>query len=296
MEQTVYIDIFFLINFSMDFLGLFLASKLLSRKISILRMALSAIFGGLYACFALAFSLESVSGILSFSADALACILMAFIAVFDRRAKRAVFSFSLVFGAVSLLLGGAMTALFYAFNKLSVDRWFSEQGEGGDSLSVWLFVILAALSGIFALLGGNFLKKKGLRQTGFVEIEYQGRSARLPCICDSGNLLREPISGLPCVVADIDALEGVFSPHFCNCIKKRDILLLSSREASRIRMIPAKSASGETLLLGMRVDSLRIDMGKGATEAEAYLVFSAERIEADGMKALVPRELALGAA
>ena len=53
MEQTVYIDLFFLINFSMDFLGLFLAAKLLERSKRLLRLALAAIFGGIYACVAL---------------------------------------------------------------------------------------------------------------------------------------------------------------------------------------------------------------------------------------------------
>ena len=296
MEQTVYVDIYFLINFSMDFLGLFLASRLLSRRASLLRIALAAVFGGAYACLALFLSLESISGILSFFADALACVSMAFIAIFYKRAKRGVLSFSVVFGAVSLLLGGAMTALFYAFNKIGVDKWFSLGGEADDSVSVWLFVILAFLSGIIALLGGNFLKNKGLRRRGLLEVEYQGRRASVACLCDSGNLLREPISGLPCVLVELDALDGVFSASFRTSVKKRDIISLSSHEASRIRMILARSVSGDSLLFGMRVDSLRIDMGKGATEVEAYLAFSVERISADGVKALVPSELALGAA
>ena len=297
MEQTVYVDVFFLINFSMDFFGLFLASKLLSRRTSLLRTALAAAFGGVYACVALFLSLESISGVLSFFADASACAVMALIAVFDRKAKRAALSFSLVFGAVSLLLGGAMTALFYAFNKIGVDRWFSSSGEeGADFASGWIFVVIAALSGIFALLGGNLLKKKGLRRIGYVEIEYRGRRARIPCLCDSGNLLREPISGLPCVLADIDSLADVFSAGFRDCVKRRDITSLSALDASRIRMVPARSASGDVLLVGVRVDALYVDMGKGATEVEAYLVFSAESISADGVKALVPSELAFGAA
>ena len=296
MEQTVYVDIFFLVNFSMDFLALFLASRILSRKVSPLRITLAAVFGGLYACLALFLSLESISGMLSFAVDAVACVIMALIATFDRRAKRAVLSFSLVFGAVSLLLGGAMTALFYAFNKIGVDKWFSSEGETSDSVSVWLFVVLAALSCMFALLGGKFLKRKSLRQRGFVEVKYQGKKASIPCICDSGNLLREPISGLPCVLVELDALDGVFSASFRASLKRGDVISLSSREASRIRMIPTRSASGESLLFGMRVDSLSIDMGKGATEVEAYIVFSVVSISADGVKALVPSELALGAA
>ena len=82
--QTVYIDIFFLINFSMDFLSLFIASRLLSRKVRLWRLALSALLGGAYACASLVFSFSAHLGVFSLAVDALACLLMAFIVIFSR--------------------------------------------------------------------------------------------------------------------------------------------------------------------------------------------------------------------
>ena len=81
MVQTVYIDLFFLINFSMDFLALFLASKLLGCGKKLGRLGLAAIFGGVYACFSLIFPLENYLSAFSFAVDALACLIMAFIAI-----------------------------------------------------------------------------------------------------------------------------------------------------------------------------------------------------------------------
>ena len=299
MEQTVYIDVFFLINFSMDFLGLFLGNKLLGRKESLLRLFLAAVFGGLYACFTLIFSLDSISPLLSFAVDAIACVVIAFIAVFHRKACRGVFSFALVFGAVSILLGGAMTALFYAFNRLGIDKAFgNEESQSGDGISVWIFVIFASISALITLLGGKLFKKKALRQSGFIEIEYRRKKIKFDCICDSGNLLREPISHLPCVLVEFDAVQKIFSKEFCAFIKCGDVDKtnnLNFFEASRVRMIPAQTASGESLLVGFRPDAIRIDMGKGMSAFDAYIVFSKEKISADGIKALVPSELAFGA-
>ena len=300
MEQTVYIDIFFLINFSMDFLGLFLGSRLLGRRESLLRLFLAAAFGGAYACFTLIFSFDSISPLLSFALDAIACLVIAFIAAFHRKAWRGVLSFAVVFGAVSILLGGAMTALFYAFNRLGLDKAFGgEENQGGDGISVWIFAIFASLSTLIALFGGKLFKKKIMRQSGFLEIEYGKRKIKLECICDSGNLLREPISQLPCILVEFEAVQKIFSKEFCAFVKNGDFEKLPYSifsESNRVRMIPVKTASGATLLVGIRPDFVRLDMGKGYTELDAYIVFSKEKISANGTKALVPSELVLGAA
>jgi hypothetical protein len=61
-------------------------------------------------------------------------------------------------------------------------------------------------------------------------------------------------------------------------------------------MIPIQSAAGEALLVGFRLDDIRLDMGKGAVSVDAYVAFSTEKISAHGVKALIPSELAFGAA
>ena len=295
--QTVYIDIFFLINFSMDFLSLFLASRLLSRKVKILRLALSALLGGFYACFSLVFSFSAHLGVFSLAVDALACLLMAFIAIFSRKNLRGVFSFALVFGAVSILLGGAMTALFALFNRMGLDSLLhGNSADTDDGISVWLFAVFALISAFLTLVGGKFLRRKSLRQEGMVEIAYRGKSVSLPCVCDSGNLLREPISRLPCIVVDPDAVAGIFSSNLIRAAKSGDFLCLDGYDSAKIRLIPTATATGETMLLGMRVDSVSLDMGKGACEVSAYIAFSREPIVAKGVKALVPSELCLGTA
>ena len=53
MTQTVYVDLYFLINFSMDFLCFFLTSKLLSAKLSFGRTLVASTLGGIYANLAL---------------------------------------------------------------------------------------------------------------------------------------------------------------------------------------------------------------------------------------------------
>lgn len=294
MEQTVYLDIFFLINFSMDFLGLFLSGRLLGKRIRLLRIVLAAVIGGVYACISLLFSSE-IHGLAVFCVDAVICLLMAFISVLEKKTFRDSFAFALVFGAVSILLGGAMTALFNLFNKIGFDRLFGDSSQG-DGISVWFFLFLAVFSALFTAIGSKALKRKMMRKKGKLNIKYKGKSISLFCICDNGNLLREPISRLPCIVVDPDAVAGIFSSNLIRAAKSGDFLCLDGYDSAKIRLIPTATATGETMLLGMRVDSVSLDMGKGACEVSAYIAFSREPIVAKGVKALVPSELCLGTA
>ena len=292
MEQTVYLDIYFLINFSMDFLGLFLSARLVERRIKYYRLVIAAGVGAAYACVAL---FLSAAGLWRILLDALACLAVGGVAAFDRRALKSLPYFSLVFGAVSIILGGAMTALFYLFNRLGVDLLFGG-GDGGDGISVWLFAILAGISALLALKGGGALKKRAVRKRGRIEIEYGGRRTSLSCLCDSGNLLREPISRLPCVLVELDALSSVLPYSLTEAVKKGNITLIEERERPRVRLIPSQSATGKAMLVGFRVDALRIDMGGGAAKTDAYVVLMTEKISEKGIKALVPSEIVLGAA
>ena len=295
--QTVYIDIFFLINFSMDFLSLFLASRLLSRKVKILRLALSALLGGFYACFSLVFSFSAHLGVFSLAVDAFACLLMAFIAIFSRKNLRGVFSFALVFGAVSILLGGAMTALFALFNRMGLDSLLNgNSADTDDGISVWLFAVFAIISAFLTLVGGKFLRRKSLRQEGMVEIAYRGKSVSLPCVCDSGNLLREPISQKLCIVAELDALRPILTRELYESASRGDISALDGIDASRVRVIPTQSAVGSAMLVGLRADRVYVDIGDVKTEFDVYIAISKEKLLLKGVKALVPSELMLGAA
>ena len=61
MEQTVYVDLLFLVNFCMDFQCLFLAGKLLHRPFHVWRALIFASLGAVYAVAALFLSTSRVN-------------------------------------------------------------------------------------------------------------------------------------------------------------------------------------------------------------------------------------------
>lgn len=287
MEHTVYIDLYFMINFAMDFLCFYLTSWLLSLRRSLLRTMLASAFGALYACAALLIGLRGVWSIL---ADLAICLIMCAIAYYRPKEARAVAVDALVYSAVSILLGGAMTALFYSFNRMGLDRLLGSE-EDADGVSVWLFALIAIAGAIGTAFGGRLMRKKATRRACRVSITLGGRTVTLDGICDSGNLLREPISALPCIIIDPDRLDELVGRGDARAVIDRRIEDLSEGICRRVRVIPMRTVGGESVGYGIRADRVRVELGRETRSVEAFILAANEPISADGARALVPSEL-----
>lgn len=289
MGQVVYADLFFLINFSMDFLCFYLTARILSRKLHLFRGVLAAVLGGIYANAALFLTLGRIP---SLFLDFLVCVLMCAVVFGGRREWRSLPLYSVVYTAVSMTLGGFMTALFHLLNGSRL----SDIGEAPkeDGLSVWMFALLAVISALLTLIGGRFFSRKSTRKVASVTVAQGGKKLRLRALCDSGNLLREPISGKPCIVVDTDAVKEILPPDVWRAAKKKnaeDFETISPGQIGRVRLVPTKTAAGDGLLLAFRPDEIILECGKERHRVDAMMVLGEIGKTADGNQALVPAEL-----
>lgn len=291
MEQDIYLDVYFLINFSMDLICFFIAARLLDTVFSPLRCVAASLLGGAYACVAL---LVLPNGYLQLLFDVLACALICLVAIMRRGQFRSALSFFVVYVAVSLALGGIMTALFSLYNRLGLDKLMGDENDA-DGLSVWVFGLMAALAGVAAIRGVMGIKRRGARRYGELEIEYGGRSVILKAICDSGNLLREPISGLPCVIVDTKIARDILPAALTSAVAEARTEGMSGYDMSRLRAVPTRTVSGDGILWAIRPDGLRLNMGRGWREITAYVALGDLGDGADGARALIPSSLAMGA-
>ena len=286
MVKTVYVDLLFLINFSMDFLCFYLSAKIMSVRLSTLRAILAAILGGIYSGIVLFFS---AGYFFSLALDLAVCFLLCAIA-FGR--KNGLFFSSVVFFSVSMALGGFMTALFNLFNRLGFSS-LERTEDMDDGISVWLFALLALVSGVITLLGGRFFKRNAKVRKVELRITEGKRRKVFNALVDSGNLLRDPISGVACIVVDVRAARGVFDKTLLDVAAREGICAMESLApdvAKRVRVIPSFSAAGEKMLLGLRAEGLSVICEGKEYESDALLVFT--RLDgAQGAEALVPPEL-----
>ena len=112
---VVYADLLFLIDFSMDLLTLYIVSKVLRRRISLLRMVSAAAMGGVYSVA----TLSLPKGVFSMLFGLFVCFVMCMTALLSKRwenfAKMPLYT--CLFFVVSSLLGGMMTAFYSLLNR-----------------------------------------------------------------------------------------------------------------------------------------------------------------------------------
>lgn len=286
MQGEVYADLYLIVNTGMNLLSLMLAARLLHRPAKRWRAIVASVTGALYALLALLFG---SGGVLGFLADLALAFVMCAITFAERRGR---FSHLIKCTAVqfltSVLLGGVMTALYSLLNRLNLPM----ESLQGDGISVWLFVLLSAAAGLATARGGRLLRRSGSLKSVTVCAVFGDRELTLSALVDSGNLLRDPISGKGVIVVDRQKLLEALPQPLRAALEKDTPAewLRDSRCARLIRLIPAKTATGERLLPALSPDALRLIDGKDDLPAD-YLIAPAELGEsAAGFDAIVPLE------
>ncbi len=291
MEQTVYADLLFLINFSMDYLCFYITAKLLHRKLSPIRALLSSIIGGVYS---VAILFAGLVAPLELVCDIAAGLLMCSIVFTGRNIGIWKYSVSsLAYVGVSVALGGMMTAIFNMLNLLGLP--LGSISESGDGMPVWLFALLAAASGVATLAGGRFMRKKQTERSADIEITYSGQTVKLAAVCDSGNFLRDPVSGKSVIVTDLSAIERALPHELVRAVRSKDASMLAKLppdSARRLRLIPSRTALGGGMLFAMTPDRLTVSLcGELPHEVEALFAPVELMSTAGGFQALIPPEL-----
>lgn len=284
MEQQVYIDLYFLINTSMDLLCLMITASLLHRKVRRWRAVLAAAVGGGYAVLALLFG---SAGLLGFLTDcALAFILCAITFAEKKTTLPFLLKTALVNVLTSMILGGVMTGLYALLNRLDLPL----DALQGDGLSVWTFALLTLLAGIATLRGGKFLGFSRRTKSVTVQAVLFDREVTLCAFVDSGNLLRDPLSGKSVIVAERSKIKHLLPPALHSAPASLDPLLQDPKLARRLRLIPTKTATGDSMLVALIPQRLEIFDGKNTYSAD-YLIAPADLGEsANGFDAIIPLE------
>ena len=286
IEQTVYIDLYFLVNFSMDLLCLMITASLLHRRVSRLRAILAAAVGGAYAAGAL---LLGFSGFWGFAMDALAALVLCAITFHTKKTSpwRTLKSVPILLLS-SMTLGGVMTTLYNLLNQLHLPL----ESLQGDGLSVWIFALVTAVSGVATLHGGHFRKQAQKADHVTLQVTLFQKSITLRAMVDSGNLLRDPVSGKNVIVADLNRLSPILPPAlFHACRTGKTDAWLSSHEQARItRLIPASGATGNRLLIAIVPDALSITAKKETYAADYLIAPTLLGEHAQGFDAIIPTE------
>lgn len=288
MIQDVYADILFLINFSMDYLCLYICAKIMHRPLRLPRMLIASTLGGIYSVLAL---FLTVSPALDLLVDAAICFGMSAIA-FSQKGRR--FSSTLLcaflFVGISMMTGGVMTAIFNLLNRLELPLGNLE----ADGLSTYLFAIIAAIAGIISLRSTAIMSRRTSIRECILTLTLAGKSLTCTAISDTGNLVKDPISGKRVVLIDRNTLSKL-----TDITEFDDFASGKPRDSSSLRLlriVPIKTASGRSILVATLPDRLcaEVTTKKGKTVTlclDALIAPSDIGRSAEGALAVIPAEI-----
>ena len=288
MGQTVYADVLFLINFSMDFLVFYICARLSRRRLNPVRSAVAAAIGGAYGVAAL-FLPEN--GTLTIICDLLSLIIICLVAFWSKRERiRDIIGRCALFAGVSAILGGIMTALYSALNRSGLAVL---EADSSDDISVWLFALLAAAGGATAFAGGKRMRRLATAKQSDIVISFDSNTVKIRAMTDTGNLLSDPLSGRGVALCELDAVKSIFPTELVNFWYRGEIgasAALPEKYASRLRFIPAKGALGgkTALLAAISPDSLTVSDENGCVDADILIAPVPQKLSAGESRALLP--------
>lgn len=288
MGQTVYADVLFLINFSMDFLVLYLCAKLSRRRINCVRYVLAATLGGAYGVAAL---FLPQSGFTPLICDALSLAIICTVAFYSKEIRfRDFVGRCALFAGVSAILGGMMSAFYSVLNRSGLAVL---EPDGGDDISVWIFALIAALGGAAAVAGGKRMKSIAAAKQSSIEIGFGSRTVRLCAMTDTGNLLTDPLSGRGVAICELDAVKELFPRELVEYWERGDIgsiTAIPEKYALKLRYVPAKGAAGtkNSMLTAIVPDIFKVICEGKEVDADVLIAPVPTTLSAGESRALLP--------
>ena len=258
--MTIYLDIIFIENMCMNYIILFATGYIAKIKINQIRILISSCLGSTYAILMYLNSNFFFSNILMKILLSIVIILISF----NPKKVRKLSKQLILFYLISFVFGGCATFLLYFIKPQDI---LIRNGVyvGRYPLKV---VLLAGIVG-FALTKISFrhVREKINRKDMYVKINIflNNNNVQVKALIDTGNMLKDPISGTPVIVVCKDELYSllpqVVLDNLENIINGNVLEELSDVQdiVSKFRVIPFSSLGKQNgILLGIKIDKVEI--------------------------------------
>lgn len=273
--QTFYIDIYFLINFTVDILALYFSALFAKVESTVKRLILSSTFGALLAS---VIALVAPVGFVFLSILLIGTWLTVEIFVSKSTLLRK-FKFYLAFLVFETLIGGFVN-LIYNLLDTYIYPIISDQAFGAENRNLLILSLIILIAyGLLKLLYAAF-NNIGAEKNIEITIGLNDKEERITGLVDSGCLVCDPLDARPVIIVKKNCLEMIRGIYNISCSTDINI-------KRRIRVIPIRSLGAEKVLIGIRTDYIKI---KGRKEKIENIVIAIDEEEGSysGYSALVP--------
>ena len=258
--MTVYLDIILLENICMNYIILLATGIINKCKISHFRIILSSLLGAIYAIMTYLNIFEAYSNIVL---KIILSIVMIYIAYLAKDIKK-LFKELIIFYLTSFAFGGISFALLYIISPTEVKL---KNGVFVGTYPLKIVLMGGIVGFLTIIIAFKSYKGKMNKKDIYYEIKIRlgNKEIETKAIIDTGNFLKEPITGFPVVVVERSLMYNIMPKCILNNIDEilgGNLGKIEEYEdyISRIRVIPYSSLGNKNgMLLGIKADEIIIE-------------------------------------
>lgn len=256
--MTIYLDVILLENILMNYIIVFATGLIVKVKIRQLNLILASLIGAVYAVLSYLTAMPIYS---NFVLKLVLSICMVYVAFRSKNVK-ALLKHLLIFYLTSFAFGGCAFALLYYVRPQDILM------KNGVYIGTYPLKI-ALLGGLIGFgvvnIAFKIIKNRISKKDMFceVEINFQNKVSKIKAMIDTGNLLKDPITGTNVIVVESEELENIIPKEV---LKKINNLVTGEIQdnqeemqeyLARVRMIPFSSLGKQNgMLVGFKPDNI----------------------------------------
>ena len=259
--MTIYIDIIIVENLVMNYIILYATGLISKNKISHLRIIFASIIGAIYAVTEYISKLNIYSNILL---KIILSIVIVFIAFYPQNVKK-MFKLLVLFYLTTFTFGGVATYLIYVLKPQNI---IIKNGMYVGTYVLKVIFIGAIVGTIILIIAFKFAKNKITKKDMIckVKIKLNGKEIVLDTMVDTGNMLKEPLTGNPVVVVEKTSLYDLMPKEILN---NTELILggdfgkipenIKNEYISKLKIIPFSSLGKQNgMLIGIKPEKLYV--------------------------------------
>ena len=260
--MTIYVDQYILINMCINFTILHITSKIIKSKVKTTRILLVSLCSSVISLLLLKIS------ILNFPLLFLPILMI--LITFKSKSVLLLAKHTAAFYTIAFLTGGVGCALLNIFYKNGYHQTFK------------VIFIAITMSYIVISIVSDFYEKriKTDSLTHNVKITLDEKSVEFYAFYDTGNNLKEPVSGLPVIITTIKTVENLLPESFVyefshnTCISE---MFIHHNSNIKLKFVPFHTIAESGLMLCFKPDKITVD----ETEVKALIGISQKDISHD---------------
>ena len=273
--MTIYLDVIIVENLIMNYIILYATGLISKIKIKHLRLFLASLIGAIYSVIEYISKINIYSNIIT---KIILSILIVYIAYNPQDVKKMCKEL-LLFYLTTFTFGGVATYLIYVIKPQEI---IIKNGMYTGTYILKTVFLGAIIGSVIIIIGFKLAKNKITKKDMFcvTKIKINGKEIELKTMIDTGNMLKEPISGNPVMVVEKNSLYNIIPKEILNNIEsilggdfKKIPQELKEEYIPRLKIIPFSSLGKQNgMLLGIKAEKFKLITEQTEEEKENVII------------------------